>query len=320
MYNVLIRPLCLEDAKISFQWRNDPEIWHFTGKRPDKLITEEIEAEWLSEKLTETNAFRFAIDVDNQYIGNIQITDIMDRENGQFHIFIGEKSFWGKGIARLAIAQIIRFAKEKLNLKELYLVVNPRHKAAISLYQKCGFYQLNNEIRMRLMLRDSILPFLSVFVMSYNQEKFIALSLQGILMQKTNFDFDIVIGADCSSDHTRQIILKYADKYSGKFKLLVHERNIGPLAHQIAGCNACKGKYLALCLGDELLTDPNILQKQVDSLELNEVCGSLHTNCNISTADENDMKEMTIFRNTTNMLIPTSQIHKALTMYNSIAS
>lgn len=158
MYNVQIRPLRLEDAKISFRWRNDPEIWHFTGKRPDKLITKEIEMEWLSEKLTEINSARFSIIVDNQYIGNIQITDIIDKEKGQFHIFIGEKSFWGKGIARLAIAQIIRFAKENLNLKELYLIVNPRHDAAIHLYEKCGFYRINKKIRMRLMLRDSIPP------------------------------------------------------------------------------------------------------------------------------------------------------------------
>ncbi len=117
MLNVLIRKLSIEDGSISYRWRNDPEIWQYTGNKPDRIITEEIERNWLSEKLTEKNSSRFGIMADNNYVGNIQITDIIEKKRGQYHIFIGEKSFWGKELAQ-ATAQIIRFAKEKLNLKE----------------------------------------------------------------------------------------------------------------------------------------------------------------------------------------------------------
>lgn len=277
MHKVLIRRLSIEDASISFQWRNDPEIWEFTGHKPDIFITEEIEKKWLSEKLTEKNSSRFAIIADDQYIGNIQITDIIENEHGQYHIFIGEKSFWGKGIAKLATAQIIRFAKDTLKLKELYLVVDPSHRNAIKLYEKCGFNKVNNEIRMSLNLIDSQPPIVSVFVMTYNHEHFIAQALEGILMQKTNFDVDIVVGEDCSTDNTRKIILDYDDKYPGKFKLLLHKNNIGAMANQSAVLNDCTGKYIAFCEGDDYWTDPLKLQKQVDLLETDQsLSGSSH--------------------------------------------
>lgn len=269
MFNILIRQLSIEDASISFHWRNDPEIWQYAGNRPNIFITEEIERNWLAEKLTEKNSSRFAIIVNGQYIGNIQITDIIERDKGQYHIFIGEKSFWGKGIAKQATVQIIRFAKEKLNLKELYLIVNPSHVAAIKLYEKSGFVKVNDEIRMSLNLFDFNPPIVSVLAMTYNHELYIAQALEGILMQKTNFDFDIVVGEDCSTDNTRKIVLEYADKYPGKFKLLLHEHNIGAIANQIAVIKSCTGKYIAICEGDDYWTDPLKLQKQVDFLEAN---------------------------------------------------
>lgn len=320
MYNILIRPIRIEDAEISFKWRNDPEIWYFTTKHPDKIITREIETNWLSEKLTETNATRFSIIVDDQYIGNIQITDIIEREIGEYQIFIGEKTFWGKGISRQATAQIIRLARERLNLKELYLIVNPNHLIAIHLYEKCGFIQISNEIRMILNLDDSIPPVISVFLMTYNHEKFIEQALKGILMQKTNFDFEIVVGEDCSTDNTRKILLEYANEFPGKFKLLLHEHNIGAMANQIAVFGACKGKYIALCEGDDYWTDPLKLQKQVDFLESNTDCGLVHTDYNILMADEKGINEIRSYHNTTNKLIPEGKILKALIRHNFIAS
>lgn len=278
MYNVLIRPLKIEDALISYRWRNDSEIWQYTGKRPDKLITKEIEKDWLAEKLHETNSSRFAIIADDQYVGNIQITDIVKSDKGQYHIFIGEKVFWNKGIAQQATAQIIRFANEKLNLKEIYLIVNPNNVTAIKLYEKSGFHKVNDEIKMSINPFDAKQPIVSVFVMTFNHEKFIVQAFEGILMQKTNFDYNIVIGEDCSTDNTRKIVLEYAEKYPGKFKFLIHEQNIGAVANQIATLNACTGKYIAICEGDDYWTDSYKLQKQVDFLESYPNYAIVHTN------------------------------------------
>ena len=76
MYRVLIRPLAFKDAGVSYVWRNDPEIWEYTGKRPDRIITREMEEAWIKKVLSEDDSCRFAIEADGKYIGNIQITNI----------------------------------------------------------------------------------------------------------------------------------------------------------------------------------------------------------------------------------------------------
>jgi len=295
MHKVLIRPLEEKDAYISYKWRNDPEIWKFTGNKPDKVITQEIELNWIKNVLRESNSFRFAICVDDKYIGNIQITNVIEKKSGEYHVFIGEKSYWGKGIATLATFQLIRFAKNGLNLKELFLYVKPENKVAIRVYEKCSFRKENDEIKMICDLSQSFKPTVSVFMMTYNHEKYIKQALESILMQKTNFDYELVIGEDCSTDNTRKIINEYSDKYPGKFKLLLHEKNIGAIANQIAVLKACTGKYIAICEGDDYWTDPYKLQKQVDFLEANPDFGMVHTNENIV-----DSSNKVIFASDTN--------------------
>ncbi len=104
-------------------------------------------------------------------------------------------------------------------------------------------------------------------MITYNHEKFIAQALEGILMQKVNFAYDIVIGEDCSKDKTREIILEYVKKDPSKFKLLLHDQNVGAMANQTEVMKACTGKYIAMCEGDDYWTDPLKLQKQIDFLE-----------------------------------------------------
>lgn len=269
MNKVLVRPLRFEDALISWKWRNDPEVWEYTGNKPNVIVTEEIEKQWILEKLEECNSVRFAIEVDDVYVGNIQLTNIVNKETAEYHIFIGEKSYWDKGVASLATAQIIRFAKNVINLQSIYLSVRPENNSAIRVYEKSGFIRVNNEIKMILDLSKVNTPIVSVFMMAYNHEKYIAEAIEGVLMQKTNFDFDIVIGEDCSTDNSRQVILDYQQKYPGKFKLLLHKKNIGAVANQMAVFSVCKGKYIAMCEGDDYWTDTFKLQKQVDFLEAN---------------------------------------------------
>lgn len=121
-------------------------------------------------------------------------------------------------------------------------------------------------------------PFLvSVFVMVYNHEKYITECLDGILMQKCNFNFDIVVGEDCSTDNSREILLDYQNRYPGKFKLLLHETNIGAAKNQMEVFKNCTGKYIAMCEGDDYWIDPFKLQKQVDFLETNEDYVLIHS-------------------------------------------
>ncbi len=110
-------------------------------------------------------------------------------------------------------------------------------------------------------------PMVSVWITAYNHESYVAKALDSVLMQVTNFDFEIVVGEDCSTDGTRDVLLEYQQKFSKKIKLLLHERNLGFMQNTVETWNACSGKYVALLDSDDYWQDPNKLQKQVDFLE-----------------------------------------------------
>jgi diamine N-acetyltransferase len=137
---IYIRPLELGDAKISYRWRNQEFIWKFTGTRPDQEITLSMEQDWIKHVLTRRSERRFAICISStdEYIGNVQLTDI---KNGraEFHIFIGETTYWGLGLGELATNLVLKFGIDELKLKEIYLFVNKDHIGAIKLYMKTGF-------------------------------------------------------------------------------------------------------------------------------------------------------------------------------------
>lgn len=108
----------------------------------------------------------------------------------------------------------------------------------------------------------------SIFILTYNQEQFIAQTIESILVQKTNFSFQLVIGEDCSTDATRIICEKYARDFGGKIKLLPSlKKNIGLIANYMRTIAACDGTYIAICDGDDYWIDAYKLQKQVDFLE-----------------------------------------------------
>ncbi|NLK82372.1 MAG: glycosyltransferase [Bacteroidales bacterium] len=113
-------------------------------------------------------------------------------------------------------------------------------------------------------------PLVSIFCVSYNHEQFIAQALDGFVMQKTNFDYEKVISDDCSTDNTKSIINEYIKKYPKLFKDVSPRKNLGMQKNWLHTLNACTGKYIALCEGDDYWTDANKLQKQVDFMEAND--------------------------------------------------
>lgn len=112
----------------------------------------------------------------------------------------------------------------------------------------------------------------SILCSAYNHEKYIEETLESFVNQKTNFEFEVIINDDCSTDNTAKIIKEYQIKYPNIIKPIYQEENqyskgkrmtidiLLPLA---------KGKYFALCEGDDYWVDENKLQKQVDFLEKN---------------------------------------------------
>ncbi len=111
-------------------------------------------------------------------------------------------------------------------------------------------------------------PTLSVCLITYNHEKYIAQAIESVLMQKVNFSMEFIIAEDRSPDSTREIIRKYAAQ-NPEIKLILQEKNVGAARNFMDLINAAKGKYVAYLEGDDFWTDSLKLQKQVDFLENN---------------------------------------------------
>src|SRR5690554_6846745 len=126
-------------------------------------------------------------------------------------------------------------------------------------------------------MEKELKPIVSVCVQTYNHEKYIKECLEGILMQQTTFPFEIILGEDESSDGTREICKAYAEKYPDIIRLFLRSRkdviyvNKRPTGrfNLLENLKVTKGKYVAICEGDDYWTDPLKLQKQVDFLEGN---------------------------------------------------
>lgn len=107
----------------------------------------------------------------------------------------------------------------------------------------------------------------SVCTITYNQEAYIREAMDSFLSQQTNFDFEIVIADDASTDTTPSILKEYESRYPGKIRLLLHEKNIGMVPNFFSAIQACKGDYIALCEGDDYWISNKKLQIQADLLD-----------------------------------------------------
>ena len=134
----------------------------------------------------------------------------------------------------------------------------------------------------------------SVWVITYNHADYIGKCLDNILNQKTNFRFEICLGEDDSNDGTREICRQYATKYPDTIRLFERDR-LDPNREGCAGAwqfnyvetlRACRGKYIALCDGDDFWNNEYKLQKQIDFLEMHpDLSGCYHK---VGQVDENN--------------------------------
>lgn len=143
---------------------------------------------------------------------------------------------------------------------------------------------------------NNITPVVSVTVATYQHVNYIKECLDGILMQKTNFPIEIIIGEDGSTDGTQEICKEYAHAHTDKIRLFIRDRKLSQYKDKDGSIQrfnglwnrmSCRGKYIAFCEGDDYWTDPLKLQKQVDFLEANPeyvLCGHNITAYNERTA------------------------------------
>src|ERR1700730_11718775 len=103
---------------------------------------------------------------------------------------------------------------------------------------------------------------LSVAMITYNHEQFIGQAIESVLAQKVNFEYELVIGEDCSTDGTRAVILDFHRRYPDRIVPLLRERNLGGQKILLGTLAACRGKYLALLEGDDYWICTDKLQRQ----------------------------------------------------------
>ena len=121
-----------------------------------------------------------------------------------------------------------------------------------------------------------IQPKVSVSLLAYNHGPFIEQALDSILSQQVDFDYEIVIGEDCSQDNTREIVLSYQKNNPDKIRIFLskkplNDRKSGRL-NFVRNLKTCRGEYIALLDGDDFWTSPFKLQKQVHFLDNHPEC------------------------------------------------
>ena len=136
---IYLRPLTVEDAAVSWHWRNDTRLWRFTASHPDRFITEEMEKSWATKAIADKTRLNFAICLksSNRYIGNIYLVNISGPE-GELGIFIGDRECHGKGFAQQALSQLKILARDKYGINRIKISVNSGNAAALIAYLKSG--------------------------------------------------------------------------------------------------------------------------------------------------------------------------------------
>lgn len=141
----------------------------------------------------------------------------------------------------------------------------------------------------------------SVSLITYNHAPYIAQAVEGVLRQQTDFDFELVIGEDDSSDGTREIVKEYQAKHPARIRLFLNDRkNVAYVNGKPTGqwnflnnLRQCRGQYIALLDGDDYWTSPHKLQKQVDFLETHPDCALCFHN--VTVRDERDAGRSQLF-------------------------
>lgn len=147
----------------------------------------------------------------------------------------------------------------------------------------------------------------SVLIVTYNQEQWIAQTIESVLAQKTSYPFEVIIGNDCSIDGTQAICESYAKKYDN-VRVLTHDKNKGLVANWVECIKLSSGKYIMNCAGDDYWHNSNKIQLQVDFMEN-------HPNCVISHTDYDKLlvktnKIIFSYNQTKSIIPPTGSIQK----------
>lgn len=120
-------------------------------------------------------------------------------------------------------------------------------------------------------------PVISVLIVTYRQADTLGRAIESVLEQKVDVPFEIIVADDSSGDGTAEVGRRYAEKYPGKVRLIVNERNLGVQGNYFNALLGAKGEYMADCAGDDFWCDPLKLQKELDVMRGNPDVTLVHT-------------------------------------------
>lgn len=123
----------------------------------------------------------------------------------------------------------------------------------------------------------SVQPVVSVFMLTYNHERFLAQAIESVATQVCDFPFELIIAEDCSSDRTLEIALDYQRRYPQIIRVLTGSKNVGMIANSERRMSTMRGKFMATCEGDDYWNHPRKLQMQVNLMNKNPGMACCHT-------------------------------------------
>lgn len=148
---VYLRALEPEDYKTSISWRNDDEINSMLGGMK-RFVSEAYEAKWVDDAIFHSRDVRLAVCLkeNDLYIGNVYMTDIDERNQSCVsHVLIGDKRYWGRGIATEAYRLALEYMFNERNIHRVMAIVLENNIASLKMHQKVG-YQIEG------LMRDSV--------------------------------------------------------------------------------------------------------------------------------------------------------------------
>jgi glycosyltransferase involved in cell wall biosynthesis len=119
-------------------------------------------------------------------------------------------------------------------------------------------------------------PMVTAIVVTYNHAPYIRQAVESVLQQRTDFDVEVIISEDCSTDDTRRIVLELQDRHPASIRVILSERNQNDNDVLTRAWAVARGRYIAYLDGDDFWSDPGKLQKQVRLLEQHPevfICG-----------------------------------------------
>lgn len=122
----------------------------------------------------------------------------------------------------------------------------------------------------------------TALVITYNHASFIEAAIESVLMQETTVDFEVLVSEDCSTDGTREIVMRLAESHPDRIRMLLSDRNLNDNSVIRRGLEAARGPYVALLDGDDLWTSKHKLQRQVDYMAHHPECAVCFHNATVA--------------------------------------